>query len=721
MLQPTVRSVRSAIGHLANLSEVNLGIWVRDQLLAERERWILWLPVLFGFGIGFYFLWPHEPRRASIIIVCAITFGALLVTWRRDSWRLIVLACLLPILGFSLSSLRTYWVAAPALTERLGPTQISGRIIAVDSTANGVRATLDHLQISRLPSERTPASIRVTLRQTDQAKPGDWIAVTAILLPPTPPQEPGAYDFTRAAYFQRLGAVGFAVQPAREIAAPESAEKEGWNLNLNLATARHELAARFERYIEGQAGPIAAALITGERGNISDETNRIMNDSGLAHLLSISGIHLAFVAGLIFFLTRILLALIPSVTLHWPIKKISAMAALLATFFYMLLSGSAVPTQRSFLTTAIVLLAIMVDRSAISLRLVALAALVILATQPESLLNISFQMSFAAVIALIAAYEAGRNRYMALRANSGLFQRAMLHIGGVAATTLLAGFATAPLVAYHFNRFVDYGLVANLIAVPLTGFVIMPLGLLGLVLMPFDLEQIALLPMGMAIDAMIWVAQTVANWPGAVLNVSAVSDETILLVILGGLWLCLWKQRWRYLGLVPMLFAGVLHLSASRPDILIEPEGRLFAVRGGDGRLLISDAKINRLARETWVRRDGGSSLEPFPKMGASKDGRLRCDPAGCLYRHEGVVVALPRRSQALDEDCRSADLIVAPFRVTGRCASARMVIDADDIHRDGAIAIRIGGQGQISMETVRERRGKRPWALGQGSSALEN
>lgn len=692
---------------------------------AERDRWPLWSPVCLGLGIGLYLALPFEPRPADAALAAAAAMALGLAVWRWPGLRPPGLAVLLAVAGFALGMARTHAVAAPVVRDRLGPVALIGRVVAVAEVEAGYRVTLDRPTIAALAPSATPARVRVTVRgQAAAPVPGDWVQLSAILLPPTPPQEPGAYDFARQAYFQRLGAVGFATRPPRTVSSPEDAlDASAFDWRLTLAEWRHAIARRLSEGAGGAAGAIAAALIAGERGAVPEEIERAMQDSGLAHLLSISGLHLAFAAGLIFFLVRFALAAVEPVALAWPVKKIAAAAAILAAFAYMMLSGAAVPTQRSFITTAIVLLAVIVDRAAISLRLIAIAALIVLATQPESLFDISFQMSFAAVIALVAVYEAMRQRLGDWRAGLGPVGRGALHLGGVAATTLIAGFATAPFAAYHFNRFVDYGLVANLIAVPLTGFVIMPLGLLALILMPFGLEGFALWPMGRAIDLMVDVARTVAGWPGAVLGVPAMPDAALLLTVGGGLWLCLWRRRWRLLGLLPMAVAGALHLHAGRPDLLVDQEGRLLAVRRAAGGLAFSDPRAQRLARETWVRRDG--EIEPpvsvFPASGASEDGRLRCDRDGCIYRVRGARIALLRRPAALEEDCRSADVVIAPsFRVGGRCSGPRIVIDRDDLRRDGAHAVRIAADGQIDVATVAARRGRRPWSGGAFAGAEE-
>ena len=355
--------------------------------------------------------------------------------------------------------------------------------------------------IAGLDPDRTPARVRLRLsaRQGAAAEIGAWVELRAVLRPPSPPVAPGAFDFQRHAYFQRLGGVGFAVTVARRTAPPGEVQASvfaPWR--LALAGLRIEIADRIRAALDGPAGAVAAALMTGDRRAIPAHVLADMRDSGLAHLLAISGLHVGLVAAILFFGLRAALALVPKVALRYPIKKWAAAAALVGAFGYVLISGASVSTQRAFLMVGVVLLAVMVDRTAISMRLVAWAALIVLAMAPESLLGPSFQMSFAAVVALVAAYEVLRRRLSAWRAEAGTLRRAGLYLVGVGITTIVATAATAPFAVYHFNRFAEYGLAANLAAVPLTALWVMPWAMAAFCLMPAGLEAVALTPMGWA-------------------------------------------------------------------------------------------------------------------------------------------------------------------------------------------------------------------------------
>lgn len=715
-----IRSVKAAGRAAGTWSFRALTGWIVDQALADRERWILWLPAIFGLGVGAYFLLPHEP---ALWFAPLLAFLAASLAWRFRDQQAVMLAAMVFIAlsaGFGLATWRTASLTAPVLEKRLGPVWVTGRAFSVDPLADGERLTLDSLVVERLLPTATPARIRVSVRKAgDSLHPGDWVTVRAILLPPPDPVVPGGFDFSRLAWFQQLGAVGFATVAPRRI-EPPARDAIGSNildpLRVWLSLVQQQLTRRITDVLPGPTGAIAAALMTGERGAIPDALNQAYQDSGLAHLLSISGIHLVLVAGILFFLVRAGLALIPPVALRYPIKKWAAVAALLGAYAYMLLSGSAVATQRSFIMTGLIFVGVLLDRSAISMRSVAWAALFILIFYPESLFDAGFQMSFAAVVALIAGYEWLAPRFAAWKAEAGWFRIVLLQIAGIGLTTLIAGTASAPFAAYHFNRFVDFGLVANLVAVPLTSIWIMPLAVAAFVLMPLHLEWIALVPLGWGVDAVNWVARTVAGWQGAVLFIPTMPDWGLLAFVIGGLWLCLWRGRWRCFGAAGIAVGLISPWLIVAPDLLIDGDGKLTAVKSAGGGLMLSSMRPGAttmpkgMTPSTWTRRAGLAMPEPWPRRDASADGTLRCDALGCLYRSKGFLVALPRDPAAVKEDCRIADIVVASVPVGGRCSGPRIVVDRFDLWRQGAYAIWINPDGTARMETVRGSRGERPW-----------
>jgi competence protein ComEC len=581
---------------------------LKTVLNRERERWVLWLPVFLGLGIGFYFALPGEP---PIWLGLSGVAGAATLGWlgrRRTVPLMAALGLGILALGFTAAQWRTLSIAAPVLDNRLGPTGVTGQVVGVETLPGASRVTLERPRIARLSPARTPHRVRLRLGGNQpRLIPGDWIRVRAILSPPPPPAAPGAFDFQRQSYFRQLGAVGFSLGGAT---VEEHPRAEGLAaFEFALERLRQRITERVVAGIDGTPGAIAAALMTGSRGAIPPQVMANIRDSGLAHLLAISGLHIGLVAGIVFIGLRGALALVPPLALRYPIKKWAAVAALFGAFAYALVAGATVPTQRAFLMIGLVLLAVLFDRRGLSMRLVAWAAFVILLLRPESLLGASFQLSFAAVVALVAVYEVVRDRRRLDESGPPTGpRRALNYLGGVGLTTLIAGSATAPFAVYHFNRFAVFGLAANLVAVPVTALWIMPWAVVAFLLMPFGLESLALAPMGLGIELVVRVADTVAAWPGAVTLVPAMPMWGLAALGLGGLWLCLWRCRWRAWGLAGIAagLAGVA--AATPPDLLVDGGGRLMAVRSASGDFAVSTRRSGRFNRGVWLRRVGQES-----------------------------------------------------------------------------------------------------------------
>ncbi len=674
----------------------------------QHDRWPLWLPVAFGAGVAGYFALASEPPSWAGPVALV---GLLPLIWFLRQRTVLLLAGALVAAaagGFTLAKLRADSVAAPVVERRTGPVMVTGRVVSLDISADSRRVVLDAIEIPRFRPDRTPARVRLRLNGNDPVLyAGDRVSVRAVLLPPPAPAAPGAFDFQRRAWFQRIGAVGFTLGPPRQV--ERAAAAPAW---LFLERLRQAVHARILEAAPGQTGAVASALITGERAAIPQAVFDAMRDSGLAHLLAISGLHIGLVAGFVFFAVRGGLALWERVALRYDIKKWAAWAALLAAAGYTLLSGATVPTQRAFLMTGLVLLAVLLDRSALTMRLVAWAAFVVLLWRPESLLGASFQLSFAAVTALIAAYEGLRDpmaRWRARRAEgraAGYWAAAVaVYLGGVLLTTVIAASATAPFAAYHFNRLALFGVLANLLAVPLAAFWIMPWALVSLLLMPMGAHELGLAAMGAGINGLLVVAEGVAALPGAASAVPAMPGWGLALIALGGLWLCLWRRAWRFAGLVPLLAGLASPALLTPPDVLVSGDGRLVAVRQADGSLAFDSLRRGRFDRQVWLRRAGTDRALPWPVPG------LRCDAIGCVLERDGQRIAIVRDGRALADDCRIAHIVVSLVPVRRACPSAVAVVDRFDLWRGGAHALWISPNNP-RIRSVNAVRGDRPWVL---------
>lgn len=683
--------------------------------LSERERWVLWLAVAIGAGVACYFGMPSEPPRwvGPLLLLACLVLGISL-RGHLAGW-LVALALGAMALGFTVATERSQSVAAPVLARPTGIIAFEGRIAEVEPQEKGERLVLDHLGLPRLRDDGPiPERVRVRLPASAAGfRPGQWVALRATLLPPPMPAAPGAYDFPRQAWFKGLGAVGYAIgTPELVPGPPEEGVAEG--VRLWLANTRHALTLRIvgaidAAGIEPGTGATAAALITAERGPVPPEVLRAYRDSGLAHILVIAGMHMSMVAGLVFVAIRGALAAIPPVALRYPIKKWTAAAALAITFGYLVISGAPVPTQRAFIMNAIVLLAVLLDREAISLRSITWAAVAVLLIHPEALIGASFQMSFAAVYALISGYEVlGPRMAEWRRRHRAWWSTPALYVAGILLTTQIAGSATAVYSIFHFNRYASYSLLGNLLAVPVVGFWVMPSALLAFCLMPFGLDGWGWQAMGWGIVAVGRIAAWVSSLPGATLDLPAMPMSALVVFSLGGLWLCLWKRRWRLWGLAGMAAGLLLYALHQPPDLLIDQTGRLIALRGEDGGMSLSQLRAGKRQRETWVKLAGqGTEASSWDSLG---EDRLRCDALGCLYRAKGHVIALARRPEALIEDCDVADMVVVPTPVRLNCPSARLFIEGSALRAQGTHAVWLRDSG-FRVETVAGWQGDRPWS----------
>lgn len=679
-------------------------------LQAEQDRWFLWTPVFFGLGIFTYFRLPSEPH-VLLALMPFFTVLANAVLARRGTISVIAVnAAMAATLGFAAAKIRTEWVSAPVLDRQMSRVLVEGYIDAIEPRPeHGPRVTLHVLRLGSLDQARRPRRVRIRLMApAPELTPGMRIKVRATLAPPALPSLPGDYDFARAAWFAGIGGVGYAVTRP-EISA--DAGDPPWSLRVLASTQRlrQTIGERVRAVLPGEEGAIATALITGERGGISAETTQAFRDSGLVHILSISGLHMVVMAGAVFYAVRLVLAAIPTIALRYPIKKWAAAAAILGAFAYLLISGTSFPTIRAWITISIAFAAILLDRPALALRNVALAALALLILIPESLFDAGFQMSFAAVVALIAFYEFIRDRAEQRRKEPGaLFGpvlRFFLFFGGIILSTIIASLAAAPFSAFHFHTSQQYAVLANLIAVPVCNIIIMPGALATLLLMPLGLEAAPLWVMEQGIKIMVWCAYAVSRLPGAVGRIPAFPELAFGFMLLGGLWLCLWRTRWRLLGLGSVALGLALTPTQPFPDILVGHNAELVTVRGADRKLTALPAARGNYELSRWLESDGDARSA---REATSRDG-FRCDAAGCVTSVKGRTVAIARHPAALADDCRRADVLVISFPKPRGCEPRGVVVDYYAVRDRGTHAIYVGED--IAVVTVAESRGNRPWS----------
>lgn len=686
--------------------------WILSQIEAERGRWPLWLPVALGLGIAIYFELPAEPALwlGPILVAASLSIAVLAPTGSLG--RALAIGLVATAAGFALATWNTARLAAPVLARPLFSINVEGRIADIQRLPESVRVVLEAVRLKGRgapPLELTPARLRISLsRGAPAIHVGDRLLVLANLSPPSGPAIPGAFDFQRTAWYQQIGAVGYAIAPAVVV---EQGRPDG--LIRAIDGLRAEITGRILKALPAPEGGVAAALLTGEQSAVSREIVQSMRDSGLAHILSISGLHIVFVVGLVMGTLRYAISLVPPLALRIDAKKMSAILALFVALFYTALAGAPVPAQRACAMAAFALIAILLDRTALSLRLVAWSAVIVLLAAPDALTGASFQMSFAAVIALISAWEAAAGWRRAVHdraegAGSTWLQRLPVAIAASLATTLIASVATGAFAAYHFNRLSFLGVGANLLGVPLTGFWIMPWGLLTMLLMPFGLEHLALVPMGWGIEGLDEIARRVAAWPQAAMLVPSLPGASLWLLTVGGLWLCLWRRRWRLAGL-PLIGIALMLGTGPEPDLLMSEDGRVLGLRDRQGTVQVASARSDRFVTDAWARRSGQDGARKWTASAEERALGLGCQTGLCRWQKGPWKVALVSDDQRLTEACGSADVVLATVDAHGRCQGPRLVIDRRDAWREGAQVLWLDESG-LRRQTANAARGDRPW-----------
>ncbi|TVV73121.1 ComEC/Rec2 family competence protein [Sphingomonas solaris] len=688
------------------------------RLVAGAERWLdaerdhlpLWLPVALGGGITAWFVLAGSAQWAGFILLmaalacaCAMAPGGGRLP-RTGVWLALLLA-----LGCGIVWLRAEQVRAPRLA-RPQVARFEARVEAVEpQPARG----MVRLRLAPDGAAGLPPRLRVNVDEDKMPAglaTGARVALRARLMPPAPAAVPGAYDFARVAWFQGLGATGRALDPVRIVdAGPRGHGFWEW-----LGGLRNRLSAHIRAAAPGPEGAIAAAFATGDQGAIPEDDAEAMRRSGLAHLLSVSGLHVTAVVGGVMLLALRLLALSPRLALRAPLLVIAAGAGALAGIAYTFIAGAEVPTVRSCVAALLVLGGIVIGREAMTLRLVATGALVVLLFRPESIAGPSFQLSFAAVTAIVALHEHPWTRGMFGPAEESRARRLARGLGSLLLTGLVVELALMPIAIFHFHRAGLYGAVANIVAIPLTTFVVMPLEALALVLDPIGLGAPAWWLTDRSLALLLAIAHHVADLPGAVTALPSMPHGAFALMALGGLWLALWRTRVRALGWLPIAIGLGWTLATPPPDLLVTGDGRHLAVRGNDGHLSLLRERAGDYVRDMLGETSGvigeAGTIDALP--GA------RCGADLCVFdvvRGGRRWRVLATRSPylvdiaAMNLACAGADIVVSERRLPRTCRPRWLRIDRVLLAETGGLAIALA-PGRI--ETVAATANGHPWSL---------
>lgn len=690
-----------------------LRAWLEDEAAAQRLRWRLWAPVAFGGGGAIYFALRSEPALWPLLLGAIVSGAGWMAARRRGwarrlTWPLMMLACLSG--GLAAAKIRTEMVAAPIAPALGEATVIEAWVVDVDSPGQrGARIVVAPVWIRGLAPDQTPVRLRATVRG-DPPRPGEAVRLFAILNPPPAPASPGAYDFGRNAFFQGMGGIAFALGETRRLDLPSAP----WRLRLEMAvnSARYALAERIVARLGERTGGIAAAMTTSHETWISQADMDVMRDSGLAHILSVSGLHMAIVGGFVFFAARLGVAAWPWLALRVPGKKVAALAGLTAVGAYLVVSGAPPPAERAAITASIAFLAILLDRQAVTMHGLAVAAFVVLAIQPEAIVTPGFQMSFAATAALVALVEVWPQRMREISAPWPIVaaQRFGGWLTAAVAASVVAGLATGPFAMQHFNRTAMYGLLANLGTAPVADFVLMPALALGAALEPLGLGGPFLAVAGWGVDLMLAIGGWTARLPGAVRTVASAPDYVLPIAFLGVLFVCLWQGRLRWLGL-PLAAAVLVWPRAPTPDLWIGDGGTNAAFHRQVEAVVIRPG-VRAFAVDLWSRRRGLTTADR-PEAGWT------CERSSCRPETpEAGPVALWWGRDAPDTDqmadlCRAASVVSVRAAVVALPASCdgRLVLDGVDFTRGGAVELWRDGSDRWKAVWTADVRGDRPWA----------
>ena len=684
---------------------------LREAAAAQQGRTFLWAPVALSFGIWGYFGLGREP---SWIALGPLALAGLGLLWAARARPVVALAAF-AILGCVLAKGKADWVAAPTLHATTAQRTVTGMVEDRSPSGSGRQTIiLDVESIAGMTADNLPRRLRLsaTLKQGGLAI-GDHVSVQALLGPLPGPVLPGGFDYGRDLWFQGIGGTGRLAGTISPLPAEDMPRLLAFSAAME--NLRQLIGIRIRQTLDGVTAAIGEAIITGERSSIPREVNLSFQISGLAHVLSISGLHMVLAAGGVFWLMRAVLAMIPALALRWPIKKWAAGVALAAGLFYMLLAGSQVATQRSYIMIAIVFFAIIVDRPAISVRNLALAGVIILGLEPEAATQASFQMSFMAVMGLTAYYEFW-SAWKRSRAGEPRVSRhwamafALKLAAGLAAamiTTIVAGGMSSIPAAFHFGRLSPYSLVANGLALPVISFVIMPMALLSMLAMPFGLEHWPLWAMGKGIDLMMAISDWVASFPGARMIVAQEGALAAIVTAAGAAVLCLLRGPLRLAGAAVMIAGMVLGSTHPFPDLLVQAKGSAVAFRDEDGLLVPAPGGKDRFALEKWLTANG----EEASAAEANQRPGWVCDDHVCIAQVKDKTVAYLHEKPGEIPDCGGFDIVIADFPLRRACPGVALRIDRFDLWRNGAQAVSIAA-GEASVSTARGVAGERPWVL---------
>lgn len=677
---------------------------LRAIIEAQEGRMMLWSPVLLIAGIWTYFNLANEPSGIAVAVLGAALLP-LIYLGRRSA---ISLAIAFIIAGFVVAKFREHNIQTPLLRTTVPESDISGFVADADNRGGKRRVLVIELDgATNIPADERPVRVRVTTYHAPDVLIGDYLSMKARLTPLPLPVAPGAFDYGRDLFFQSIGAVGTSKSEPRIELKSVPAK---FIVRRIFHSLRSAMGARITAIIPGPLGAFANAVITGERAAIPKQMNTSLQISGLAHILSISGLHMTLVAGGVFWVVRAFLALFPAITLHYSIKKCAAVAALVVGLIYMLLADSGSATERSYIMIAVMFFAMLVDRPALSLRNLAISALIILLFTPEESMGASFQMSFLAVMGLAAFFEQWNRRPVNTQARSKsriwrLATRSTKMITGSVMTSVVAGGLSSIAAAYHFGRMAPYGIIANAMSLPIVGIAVMPAALTGALVMPFGLEYYPLKVMQFGLWLTMMISDFVASFPHANVLMAKPNLNAIVIAVFGATILCIAAGRFRFAGAALMVVGMATSQMQQRPVILIEERASNVAALNAAHQYVFADTKKGKFAADKWLQSNG----ELIKLAEASTKPGWTCVDGMCFIDVADKSVGYIHQQTDKAWTCPPVEILIADFPLRKACGDIPIRIDRFDVWKRGAHAIYQDGD-TWRVETVKGQQGLRPW-----------
>lgn len=677
-----------------------LDLWLER----ERDQLPLWLPVGIGSGIGLWQVTGDSGLRALLLLSVSLILFGIAIGFRRRLARVLTIAAFSLLIGFSAIALKSAYVAQPILNDIWTGT-LYGRVEKLEYM--GARGVV-RVELATDENQDLPPRVRLNLTPEQigpaQLSLGSVIQVRARLMPPNGPILPGSYDFARRAWFQHLGATGRALGPVTIYKSANSTNR--------IADIRNSPTQHIIMQMPKGTGEMGAALVTGDQANIDPSDAQAMRDSGMAHLLSISGLHVTAIVGFLFLVSSRVIASLPMVALRYPVPLLAAGFAALGAVGYTLLAGAEVPTVRSCIAALLILLAMALGREALTMRLVSFGAIVVLLCWPEAMAGPSFQLSFAAVATIVILHEGGWMARWTERRDEPLIARVLRSLVALIVTGLAIELILAPITLYHFHRTGMYSAFANVIAIPLTTFIVMPAQAVALMLDLIGIGAPAWWIAGQGIGIILTLARSVSALPGAVTMLPSMPDWAFILMVAGGLWLGLLKSPVRIGGLLPIAIGLCAMLSSPRPDILVTSDGKHLAVASSDGRIALLRSGAGEYIQDMMLE-SVGTLAEP---MNIEQWQNANCSPDTCvivmqrgnrMWSVMATRTAYPIPELEMAAACRRADIVVSDRWLPASCRPKWVKADRGSLQESGGLAFFLANG---TVKSVNADNSYQPW-----------